>query len=707
LQGLPKKIRHTLANKNYLDIDIKNTHPIILMWYCKKIQMDISGLEFYCLNRTKCLEELSNFYGITTKDAKELILIITNGGDNKYQTKKQLPSWFVDYIYNIRRIHKRIFDLNPKIVKEVVNTKGNNYYNLEGSVINKILCMYENIILCWIISYCINNNIIFGTLCFDGLLIHKSNFENDQKINQFLKNCEKWVFDNTSINIELVNKPMNEVIDIQKNTENQNKKTNTNILYNFTHKSCAELLKILTKDEIFYTKAFKWVLYNPENRIWTINNDFDDTLKYKCSCLLENHLKDIYLEIQDEKDLELFQKCKKSIGTSSFMKGVLDFFKGIILKPDNIITKFENKNELFAWENGKVLDLHTGFIRDTEKEDYIIQTCGYNCPFDDEKIGVNTDKIDALLHTTFEDEDKIKSFISACACFLYGNNKNEIFLIFSGTGRNGKGLFDTLIQMVLGSYYQVLDIAQLTAYDKNPKSANSSLATCQFARCVMTTEPETDKSADTLKIGLIKKLTGNDIITARFLNQNSFSYKPKFTLCLQCNELPKLSKKDDAIQKRLKCINFPFQFVSQNQTELSPNQRTGDPNLKNKIQNDTDYRNGFLLKCIQSWIETNGIFYETQEVLNNTEKYFKQQNPIYDWFFDNYELDDKILENDGYNSKSVWELYIYDHNIENKIPLSLKKFTDLLNSIVKATKGRNKNYYKIKKISEYQNDPTF
>lgn len=710
LQGLPKIIRHSLANKNYLDFDIKNAHPVILMWYCKKIKMDIEPLEYYCINRDKCLQELSTFYSINKQDTKELILTITNGGDNKYTTPKDklLPPWFIDFTYNIRRVHKRVFDLNPKLVKEVVSKKGSNYYNIEGAVVNKILCIYENIILCWIVDFCMNQNITFGTLCFDGLLIHKSNFKTQTDIDNFIINCQKWVLDNTSIPIELVNKPMNEGITPQIGDDEQTN-LNHSILYDFTHKSCAELLKELTKDEIIYTKAFKWILFNPSNCLWSINNDLDDALKYKCSCFLEEHLNKILPTIDEsnEEGLKTLLKCKKSIGTSSFMKGVLDFFKGVVLKPDEFIKQFENKNELFAFENGKVLDLHTGFVRNTEKTDYIIQSCGYHCPFTNDilvnTLETDTRKIDDLLYTTFENKDNIKSFISACACYLYGNNKNEIFLLFNGSGRNGKGLFDALLQKMLGSYYQTLDISQLTAYDKNPKSANSSLAMCQFARCVMTTEPETDGNADTLKIGLIKKLTGNDIITARFLNQNAFSYKPKFTLTLQCNDIPKLSKKDDAIKKRLKCINFPFQFVVSTGS-LSLNQRQGNPNLKRTIETDDEYRNGFLLKCIQSWIETNGMFYETEQVQNNTEEYFKQQNPIYEWFYDNYEIDDDVMEKDGLSSKTIWENYTRDYNIENKTNLPYKKFTMLLNSIIKATEGRTRNFYKVKKIFENDNN---
>ena len=99
----------------------------------------------------------------------------------------------------------------------------------------------------------------------------------------------------------------------------------------------------------------------------------------------------------------------------------------------------------------------------------------------------------------------------------------------------------------------------------------------------MTSEPDSAQGSNTLKTATIKKWTGNDPLTCRFLHCNSFTFSPRFTLVLQANDLPKLSKSDKVFERRFKKIPFPISFVESQGQDLENGQKFRDETLKQKM----------------------------------------------------------------------------------------------------------------------------
>lgn len=59
-----------------------------------------------------------------------------------------------------------------------------------------------------------------------------------------------------------------------------------------------------------------------------------------------------------------------------------------------------------------------------------------------------------LFKESFDDEAKLECLLDCAAYAIHGTNFNEKFLSLVGlSGRNGKGLFDTLMKNTLGTYY--------------------------------------------------------------------------------------------------------------------------------------------------------------------------------------------------------------------------------------------------------------
>ena len=60
--------------------------------------------------------------------------------------------------------------------------------------------------------------------------------------------------------------------------------------------------------------------------------------------------------------------------------------------------------------------------------------------------------------------------------------------------------------------------------------------------------------------GLVKDMTGGDSVSARFLYQESFTFRPTFKLWLYGNHRPTISGMDDGIWRRIRLIPFIVQI---------------------------------------------------------------------------------------------------------------------------------------------------
>lgn len=147
---------------------------------------------------------------------------------------------------------------------------------------------------------------------------------------------------------------------------------------------------------------------------------------------------------------------------------------------------------------------------------------------------------------------------------LTGDTSMECFFILYGaTTRNGKGTSMETTLHLLGDYGRTAQpetIAQ--KHIKHSSGPSEDIARLKGARFVNMSEP--DKGLR-LNSALVKQMTGGDTLTARYLNQNSFEFKPEFKLFINTNHLPKVA--DDSIfnSGRIKLIPFERHFEENEQ----------------------------------------------------------------------------------------------------------------------------------------------
>ena len=136
---------------------------------------------------------------------------------------------------------------------------------------------------------------------------------------------------------------------------------------------------------------------------------------------------------------------------------------------------------------------------------------------------------------------------------LTGSAREHALFFAHGPGGNGKGVFLNTIGAVLGDYTVVASMDSFTAThaDRHP----TDMAMLRGARLVTAQETEEGRRWAEARV---KALTGGDPITARFMRQDFFTYRPQFKLFVAGNHKPSLRNIDDAIRRRLHLIPFTF-----------------------------------------------------------------------------------------------------------------------------------------------------
>jgi putative DNA primase/helicase len=207
------------------------------------------------------------------------------------------------------------------------------------------------------------------------------------------------------------------------------------------------------------------------------------------------------------------------------------------------------------------LDLRAGELHAHRRGDWITKQCP--TPYDPRAA---CPKFLAFLDLIFHGDVVLIAWLQALlGSGLVGQAIDQILPIFWGSGANGKSTLVQAVADVLGEDY-ALDTPISTFLVKRDGIPND-LARLAGARLVIGSESEDGRR---LNESLVKQLTGGDTITARFLNEEWFSFKPTFTLLMTTNHKPEIRGTDLAIWRRLRLVPFTVTIPLSEQDEQFP-----------------------------------------------------------------------------------------------------------------------------------------
>ena len=150
-----------------------------------------------------------------------------------------------------------------------------------------------------------------------------------------------------------------------------------------------------------------------------------------------------------------------------------------------------------------------------------------------------------------EREDLIRFLQRAIGYGLTGETMEQVLFLLYGTGANGKSVLLETLRGIWGDYAQHAEFSAFLAKKHDP--IRNDIARLVGARLATATEVEEGRH---LSEALIKQVTGGDMITARFLFQEYFEFRPMFKLFLATNHKPMIKGTDHGIWRRIRLVPF-------------------------------------------------------------------------------------------------------------------------------------------------------
>jgi len=351
----------------------------------------------------------------------------------------------------------------------------------------------------------------------------------------------------------------------------------------------------------------------------------------------------------NKKTLQWAHQCECKTHTI----GMLDLAqheKTVLIHPDD----FDKNDMLFNLRNG-TFNLKTYELEPHNKSNNISKLADYEydpkakCPLWEAHLA-------RIFKTHPNRLELIRYLQQACGYTLTGKTSEQSFHALHGAGANGKSVFLDVILAVMGEYGTVINSKALTT---ERGDINNDIAALVGKRFVYASENPPGSHLDEQ---LIKSLTGGDVISARFLHKEFFTFRPKFKLWWAFNHAPQISDMTISIWRRIKMIPFIESLPIEEQ----------DKYLADKIKKSE--LPGIFNWCVNGLREYNEKGLCEPEIVKQTVKQYKDDQDILAAFFDiNYEITSKrenqISANDLHKSYQSWWL-----SMETTKPMSSTKF---------------------------------
>lgn len=271
---------------------------------------------------------------------------------------------------------------------------------------------------------------------------------------------------------------------------------------------------------------------------------------------------------------------------------------------------FDHDRGKIACKNG-VVDLKTGERLPHSPHHKFTRTCGVmfdsaaTCPrwerFIEEIMG--------------EDEDLVDYMQKICGVVLAGDTSIQSLFLLYGTGGNGKSIFIGVLEKLLHQFAGTFHSRVITKGTNNSDSmVSSELAAAYGKRLIAVSEVN---EGDDWDESLVKSLSGEDRISAKYLYQNTFHYEPTYIVMVRANHKPIIRGSDAGIWARFRLVPFMQNFRGTLQQ---------DSGLRHKLEAELS---GIFNYCVEGYRKylAEGLG-EPEAARLEKEDYQREMNPV-------------------------------------------------------------------------------
>lgn len=281
-----------------------------------------------------------------------------------------------------------------------------------------------------------------------------------------------------------------------------------------------------------------------------------------------------------------------------------------------------------------IVDLRSGTAREHAREDLHTKVTGAgigesNCPT----------WLAFLTRIMGGDADMVSFIQRVVGYCLTGSTREQCLFILYGNGSNGKSTFLDTVRAVFGDYAQH-SRAETFMRDRKSGGIPNDVAALRGARLVTSSEPEQGAQLDE---SLIKEMTGDAAISARFMRQEFFTFTPTFKVLLATNHRPVIRGTDHGIWRRIRLV--PFLETIRDEEK--------DRDLGKKLEAEADAILAWAIEGARLWAE-HGL-QEPAAVREATEDYRADMDVLADFVSEKCALHGVVTNTELYKAFSEWQ----------------------------------------------------
>jgi len=243
---------------------------------------------------------------------------------------------------------------------------------------------------------------------------------------------------------------------------------------------------------------------------------------------------------------------------------------------------FDTDPWLVGLRNG-VYDLQRDEFREGRRSDCI--TLCMNVEYHAHAIAPRWEQFQSEIHGG--DADMVAFKQRALGYCLSGDTSEQKLFIQHGTGANGKSTEQAVILDLFDGYGRKAEPDTLLIRDRRG-AVNNDIARLKGARYIATAENE---DGQRLAESLVKSLTGEDRVSARFLYREHFEFQLSGKLWLATNHRPEVTGTDYALWRRVLLVPYEIVF----------DEKSRDPELRQKLLAERPGIFNWLLAGFRQW----------------------------------------------------------------------------------------------------------
>ena len=356
----------------------------------------------------------------------------------------------------------------------------------------------------------------------------------------------------------------------------------------FTEAVMAETVAYGVLSESFlWTPGWGWMEYAATASIWRRVEDavvIEVVRKY----IKEQFIAAVESGSKEADDLYKLLKRKE-------ISNIMALTRGMLMAR---VTDFDANPDILGCRNGAI-DLTSGELIESCAELMLTKSTGID--YDPDATNPGWESILAALPRQSREWMQVRIGQAATGYMT----PDDLLILSSGDGSNGKSTFFSAIREALGSYFHLVSERVLLA---NPDAHPTELMDLFGVRLALIEEtPEEGR----LNVQRLKRTVGTSQITSRYIRQDSVTFNATHSLFLNTNVLPTVVETDHGTWRRLARLPWPLRYRDRNKGEKRerPTDRRGT-DIRDRIESG---REGELVAACLTWIVTGAVQWYTAD----------------------------------------------------------------------------------------------